>query len=207
MVDSGAVLVAAGRSSRMQSFKPMLYLGESTLIRHAIHTLIQGGIGDIVVVTGNKAPLLEEHLQGLPVRCVFNPDYRTCEMIDSARLGLAYISSECKRIFFLPCDVPLFMPRTLALLADTMKEKCAAVVKPTWQGRPGHPILMDSSLLPHIFTYAGGGGLAGALKEFAKPAVHIECDDPGILLDADTPADYERLVVYYQKEFTRHTNE
>ena len=151
-----------------------------------------------------KPPLLEEHLQDLPVRCVFNPDYATCEMIDSARLGFANISPECKRIFFLPCDVPLFLPQTLLQLIDAMKEKCAAVMKPAYQGQPGHPILIDSSLLPHIFTYAGGGGLAGALKAYGKPIAQIECPDPGILLDADTPEDYQKLLYYYEKAYSSY---
>ena len=203
MKDSGTVIVAAGLSSRMQKFKPMLSLGESSLIRHAIRTLLDGGIGDIVVVTGNKAPLLEEHLAGLPVRCAFNPDFATCEMIDSARLGFANIVPECKRIFFLPCDVPLFMPQTLSSLIAAMKEKCAAVVKPVCQGQPGHPILLDSSLLPHIAAYTGGGGLAGALRAYGKPVVHMECQDPGILMDADTPEDYEKLLDYYEKTYAQ----
>ncbi len=201
MIESGAVIVAAGHSSRMQNFKPMLSLGGSTLIRHAVNTLIEGGTGDIVVVTGNKASFLEEHVRDLPVRCVFNPDYAACQMIDSARLGFAKISADCKSIFFLPCDVPLFLPGTLAGLTETMKENCAAVVKPAYRGQPGHPVLIDCSLLPHIFAYAGGGGLAGALKEYGKPALQMDCDDPGILLDADTPEDYQKLLDYYEQSY------
>ena len=201
MKESGAVIVAAGQSSRMQDFKPMLALGDTTLVRKSVCTLLDAGICDIVVVTGNNAPALEEHLQDLPVRCVFNPAYEKCEMIDSARTGFAHISSECKRIFFLPCDVPLFMPRTLDGLLLAMKEKCAAVVKPAYRGRPGHPILLDSTLLPHILAYAGGGGLAGALRKYGAPVVQMECADPGILLDADTPEDYEKLIDYYKKVY------
>lgn len=58
----GAVVVAAGMSSRMGDFKPMLSLGELTISRRLITSLKQAGVDRIVVICGYRAEDLEHHL-------------------------------------------------------------------------------------------------------------------------------------------------
>lgn len=84
----GAVVVAAGLSSRMQAFKPMLELAGATIIRQTIGSLRGAGVQDVTVVVGHKGDQLKKHLAGMDLRIVENPDYRTGDMFGSARLGL-----------------------------------------------------------------------------------------------------------------------
>ena len=58
----GAVIVAAGMSSRMHSFKPMLPLAGATVIRTLIGTLQKASIAPIIVVTGRNGRELTEHI-------------------------------------------------------------------------------------------------------------------------------------------------
>ncbi|HLZ18614.1 MAG TPA: NTP transferase domain-containing protein, partial [Smithellaceae bacterium] len=57
-----AVIVAAGFSSRIGSFKPLLPMGSSTIIETAINTFRSIGVGNIVVITGYNAEVLEAHI-------------------------------------------------------------------------------------------------------------------------------------------------
>ena len=72
MAKIGAVVVAAGRTSRMGAFKPLLPFEDSTISLHIIQLLKQIGADPIVVVTGYRAAWLEEHLAHTGVRFVRN---------------------------------------------------------------------------------------------------------------------------------------
>lgn len=60
----GAVIVAAGMSSRMGDFKPMLSIGSQSIARRIVSTLRQAGAEEIVMITGHNADALERHLEG-----------------------------------------------------------------------------------------------------------------------------------------------
>ena len=59
MKKTGAVLVAAGLSSRMGEFKPMLPFGDSTIALHMVTMLKRLGVSPLVVVTGYRAGELD----------------------------------------------------------------------------------------------------------------------------------------------------
>ena len=61
-METGAVVVAAGMSSRMGEFKPMLSIGSISIAQRVIATLRQAGASRMVVVTGYNAEELEWHL-------------------------------------------------------------------------------------------------------------------------------------------------
>ena len=48
----GALIVAAGMSSRMGEFKPMLNIGSISIAQRIVATLRQSGVTRIVMVTG-----------------------------------------------------------------------------------------------------------------------------------------------------------
>lgn len=192
----GAVVVAAGLSSRMKDFKPMLPLGDSTVIRTLIAGLRGAGVSAILVVTGHNADRLREHLSGLDIEFADNKDYATTDMLCSAGIGLSFMKEKASRLFFLPGDIPLFSPSSLRLMMKTMDESGSRLVLPACNGRKGHPILIDSRAIPDLLTYHGGMGLKGAIAALGKSAEVLEVDDPGILLDADQPEDYRRLLQY-----------
>lgn len=193
---TGAVIVAAGMSSRMKAFKPMLSLRDSTIIKTAISSLRSAGVGEIAVVTGNNAGLLSEHLSPTGVTCLFNKDYETTEMFDSAKIGLNYLKNRCGRVFFLPGDVPLFSRHSLITMEADMDRSGCEILMPVHDGKAGHPILIDSRAIPFLVGYEGGGGLKGAIDRFPGLKRTIQLDDIGMTLDADRPEDYERLKSY-----------
>ena len=82
-----AVVAAAGLSSRMKAFKPLLPLADGTVIGAVITTLKRAGVDDIVVVTGYKADEMAVHLEKHEVRIVENKLYAESEMFDSIKLG------------------------------------------------------------------------------------------------------------------------
>ena len=113
-------------------------------------------------------------------------------MFDSICLGIRALSRSCQRIFIIPGDIPLVRPKTL----EKLRETSAAVVRPLGHGKSGHPILLSSGCIIPLLSDSGEGGLRGAITRMNLPVLDVETGDPGILMDADTPEDYQRLVAY-----------
>lgn len=195
MTKIGAVIIAAGLSSRMGTFKPMLPLGETTVIRKVIETFQQASVHDIVVVTGHNADQLEDHISNMNVLCVRNERYAESQMFDSAKIGFSKIIGKCEKVFFTPADIPLFNLNTLTMLVRSHSE----LICPTWQGKKGHPILISNNLLKEFLEYNGDFGLHGAIKNCSREMEYLEVNDWGILYDMDTPREYNAIKVMYEE--------
>lgn len=193
---TGAVIVAAGMSSRMKDFKPMLPMGENSIIKRVVQTLKKADVSPIVVITGHNAKQLERHLLDQNVICIYNPDYEKTDMFASAKIGMQYLQGKSNAILFTPADVPLFTVNTVKQLmqADGL------IAKPVCNGRGGHPLFLKEAVFSPILNYTGGGGLKGALQALKEPIQQIQVEDAGILYDADTPADYQKLLDYYNRK-------
>ena len=198
-MQTAALIVAAGMSSRMGDFKPMLSIGSITIAQRVIATFHQAGIEKIVMVTGYQAVTLERHLSGSGVIFLRNDRYETTQMFDSVKIGLEYLMDKCDRVLFTPVDVPLFTAGTVRKLLNSG----AALACPVCDGQQGHPLLISAALLPKILADCGEQGLKGAVSRCGAALTAVAVNDPGTLRDADTPEDYSALVEYHNSQLIR----
>jgi molybdenum cofactor cytidylyltransferase len=203
MQDTAALLVAAGLSRRMGCFKPLMDLGGKPLIDHALDTFRKAGVGNIVVVTGYKAGELEGHLAGQGISFVRNERYADTAMFDSIKIGLQALQGKCGSFFAMPADIPLVQPETAKAMMHSMQEEPAGILQPAFEGKCGHPLLIEAACIPEILAYKGPDGLKGFSDSKAHMKRVIPIDDPGIALDADTPEGYDEIKDVWEK--TRHT--
>ena len=195
----GAVIVAAGMSSRMGDFKPMLNIGSISIAQRLVATFHQAGVTKIAVVTGYNATLLERHLANLGLVFLRNENYASTQMFDSAKIGLGYMKDKCDKLLFTPVDIPLFT----ALTVTELIESGAALACPVCEGKTGHPLLIDASLVDTLLADTGEGGLQGAIGRCGAPMTRVPVEDPGVLHDADTPDDYQALLRYHNEHLIR----
>ena len=196
---TGAVITAAGMSSRMGDFKPLLNIGSMTIVKRIVATLKQAGTDNIVMVTGYNAEALEHHLAGSGIVFLRNEDYEHTHMFDSAKIGLSYLADKCDRILFTPVDIPLFTAATVSVILDSGAELAC----PVFDGQTGHPLLMSGYVAKRILSDSGDGGMQGAITRCGVDMLEIPVDDEGILHDADTPQDYKKLLAYHNKQLAR----
>lgn len=188
----GAVIPAAGMSSRMKTFKPLLPFRDSTVIECTAEVVL-GAVPKAVVVLGNHADEVERALKKRfdeRLMIVRNPDYRTTDMLRSVQIGLDALEN-CDGFFLLPGDMPAVGSDTLRALVEAFDGE-HRVIFPSCNGRKGHPPLIAASLIPAIRSYRGEGGLRAILSDVPKKV--IELGDKGITTDLDTPEDYAAML-------------
>lgn len=193
-----ALILAAGYSSRLGAWKPLLPLGPSTFIEEAVRRFRAAGVDDLRVVTGHRAAEIEPVLQKLGVRVVFNPDYDQ-GMYASVRAGVLSLEPEIAAFFLLPVDLPLVKPRTIKALLEAQRRLGASVTYPCFQGRRGHPPLIAAAAVRDLPRDCHGG-LRAFLTRHDAGALDLEVLDEAVLLDCDTPGDYRRLLAYGLRE-------
>jgi molybdenum cofactor cytidylyltransferase len=191
-----AIVLAAGYSTRMHAFKPLLEAGGRTLLERAVGMFAAVGIDDVVVVTGHNGDQVARVAEGLGARVAANPRAER-GMFSSVQTGVAALRAEAPSFFLLPADVPLVRPETVGRLARSAGQRAAGaaptVAYPAFREATGHPPLIAATLRTEILGGEPPGGLRELLMRQVESSVLIEVDDPGVLLDADTPDDLARI--------------
>lgn len=196
MKKTGAIIVAAGMSSRMGDFKPMLPFSNSTIARHNVAMLKALDLDPIVVITGFKADELQAHLFSMGVRFRKNEEYETTQMFESVKLGLQELLDDCDRMLIMPMDLP-------GISVDTFRAVLAVeapIVRTKYNNKAGHPIVIDRDTALEFLNYSGENGLKGAVHAHSVPPVDIDVFDEGINRDVDTPEEYNDLVKWYNNQ-------
>ena len=190
-----AVILAGGYSSRMQQFKPLLPLHGSTVIASVIRNFQKAGIDAITVVAGHNAEALLRGVEGLGVRVVFNARFAE-GMYSSVVAGVGSLVADSgagvDACLLIPADMPLVRCSTVTRLCEAFYRSGAPVVYPVFEQRRGHPVVISSRLFPAILSGDGTGGLHALLAQFDGEAHRESVLDEGILIDLDTPADYQK---------------
>lgn len=190
-----AIVAAAGLSSRMGAFKPLLPIDGEPAIVHLLKTLHSAGVDQTILVTGYRHQAIARVCAQLPgITLVHNARFAQTQMFDSLCLGLSNIPSRCDRILFTPADIPLVTANTVSLLSRTS----APLLYPSYQHRCGHPISLRASLAPSLLHYHGSDGLKGALRALPVQPLYLTVNDPFVRVDMDFPADYHSLLHLHQ---------
>lgn len=190
MKRTGAVIVAAGLSSRMHEFKPLLPFGNGTIALHIVSMLKDAAVDPIVVVTGYRGEELEEHLFFTGVRFVKNERFMENQMWDSVKLGIREIVGECDRILIMPMDIPAILPETFAQVLRIDGD----IVRTRYKDKTGHPLILRSEIARQLLAYQGDEGLKGAIANSGIPVCDVDVADEGVNKDVDTPEDYQALI-------------
>ena len=187
-----AIVLAAGTSQRMGRLKQLLRLGESTLLAHTLANVRRANVNEIVLVLGFAA---EEIQKGIPLNgivTVMNPNYQQ-GMGTSIRTGLSAISPQAKGALIILGDQPFVNPATLNSLIEYHRHRRAQIIIPMFKGFRGNPVLLDRSVFPEIMHLQGDVGCRAIFGSHTENIHKLAVDDPGILLDVDTLADFRRL--------------
>ncbi|WP_313413116.1 DVU_1551 family NTP transferase [Sedimentibacter sp.] len=191
---TGALIVAAGMSSRMNDFKPLMKIGRYSMIENAVINYKNSGIDEIIIVTGFRENDIKEKLTGYDVKFVHNKDYSKTQMFDSVCIGLKEFADNADMIFITPADCPFVQTYTLKKMMEEMNNNELYYIRPYYLGRSGHPLLVSNKCAEIILEHDGSMGLKGAVNKISENYKDMSFVDPGILLDADNPSEFQKLL-------------
>src|SRR3954468_9813548 len=141
-----AIVLAAGRSSRMGRAKATLPAGDGhTFLTRIVQTFLDAGVDDVSVVVGHDAETIAHCLasSGLPARFVVNREYDRGQL-SSLLAGLTAVDRPgVAAVLITLVDVPMIAVDTVRAVIDAYRTTHAPVVRPTSGARHGHPLLID----------------------------------------------------------------
>ncbi len=185
---TAAVVLAAGRSSRMAPHNKLLVPGAdgTPMVARVVDTALASRARPVLVVLGNQAAQVRRALAGREVRFVDAPDY-AAGLSASLRAGIAAVPAEAAGAIVCLGDMPLVAPEVFdALIATHDAEEGRGIVVPTWRGRPGNPVLWDRRFFPELMALAGDVGGRGLLERHAEQVAQVEVESDAVLRDFDT---------------------
>ncbi len=177
----------------MGAFKPLLPFGAKTVAGACVESLRAGGAGEVVVVLGHRAGELKERLAGYEyVRFALNEEAES-EMGASIARGVEKVSEGAGAILVALVDQPAVPPSVIKDLIEARARTGAGVVVPEWEGRGGHPVLIDVSWRGELLRLDAAGGLRGLLASRRAEVLRLPVASPYVRRDVDTWDEYVAL--------------
>lgn len=191
------IVLAAGQSTRMGQPKALLPCPPAgrTFVTQIIHVLREGGIDTIAVIGRVNDPDLRREVAsaGLPVCYVENPSPELGQL-SSILVGVAFAEArQSAGILVLPVDMPLIRPETVRTALGAFAAGDEPVLRATYQGRHGHPVIFGAAVFPALRNADPEVGARAVLHQDPSRVRNLEVDDPGVLRDFDWPTDYRGL--------------
>ena len=186
-----ALILAAGQSRRMGAFKPLLPFGDQSVIESCIHHLRSAGIEDVIVVIGHRADDVRAHLNSAQVLFAVNDDAGS-DMSVSIAHGVAAAPEDAAAILVTPVDLPAIPPEAIEKIISEWR-RGAQLVQPEYQGRGGHPVLIDAAYRDELLHLDSRRGLRSFFEKHRTETRRLPLDSPYIARDLDTWEDYVNL--------------
>jgi molybdenum cofactor cytidylyltransferase len=183
-----AIVLAAGRSSRMGSSNKLLEdVAGRPMIRATVETALASRARTVIVVTGHDEDRVRAALDGLEVRLVRNPEYQR-GIGTSISAGLSSLPASQDGALVLLGDMPLVRSSDLdRLIAAYAPKESRSICVPTFQGKRGNPVLWGSLFFPLLRRLGEDFGGKQVMADNGEAIVEVEMGHAGVLMDADTP--------------------
>ena len=191
----GGILLAAGSSRRMGDVNKLLIEIEGEpLVRHAARAMLDGGIRDLVVVTGHQHEDVVAALAGLDVTFAHNADFAAGQA-GSVAVGIAGLPDSVSGALIALGDMPFIAPDLVAEMVRDhggLGDHESRVSFPVHEGRRGNPVLWGRGFFAALGGLSGDMGGRRVLSENPAAVNSIGWHDDSIHRDIDTADDLVR---------------
>jgi molybdenum cofactor cytidylyltransferase len=186
----GGIVLAAGAGNRFGGAKQLAELEGRPLLEHAIRAMRASPVDRMLVVLGAGADEVAGAVD------LHGAEAVACERWDegqaaSLACGLAELA-DCEAVVVTLGDQPRLSPDAIRRVIDARGEGAAAV-RATYNGEPGHPVLLEHALFDRLRDVSGDHGVRNLL--LSVPTHEVPCEDLGGGEDVDTPAQLDALRV------------
>jgi molybdenum cofactor cytidylyltransferase len=190
-VVSGLIL-AAGTSSRLgEQTKQLLPWQDTTMLGWVVRRAEASLLDDVVVVVGHDAEAIRRHVVLQRARFVVAPDFHE-GCTSSIRAGLEALQPQSEAVVLILGDQPGIETETIAAVVEGWQHMQTPIVRVSYRGRSGHPMLFAKAQFGQLKALHGDKGvwkLCDAHPEWVHE-VEIDHPYPG---DVNTWEDYTKL--------------
>ncbi len=189
----GIIILAAGNSSRLGEPKQLLQYQGKSLIRHITEAALEIA-GDVIVVTGSNAGLIQAELEGLPCNFAFNPDWQE-GMSASIKTGISALQTQhpaIKGAILAVSDQPFVSSQTFAALIKTFEATGKGIIASQYSDSLGTPAFFAAPYFPALLQLTGAEGAKKLFKRYADDVAPYPFPQGSI--DIDTQEDYKQLI-------------
>ena len=190
MRNIGAVILAAGGSTRLGKAKQLLTFRGETLIRRIVRAATEAGCEPIVVVVGDTGDEIRQEIGAARVTVVENTEWQR-GLGTSIRRGLRQIAGAADGVVLLTCDQPFVDGGVIAELIATQRETGKPIIASRYANTLGVPALFDRDCFKALLALPDDSGAKKLIEEQADTVATIQFEQAAI--DIDTPEDLERL--------------
>lgn len=216
-MENKGIILAAGYSSRMGDFKPLLPVGEMSALERTVRAYIDGGIRHIVVVTGYGRNEILQELHSIKYKLI-DMDITLQEaynglfhkgMFTSIQAGVQKVfpegggetdehsqGKEADGVFLTPVDCPMIPSGIFQTMMQVAHDNRDSFVVPCYKEKKGHPLWIPVQYVDEILSYEGDDGLKGIMSHYQDKLIRINTDCEGVVLDMDTKESYEEILEY-----------
>ena len=180
-----AVVLAAGRSTRMGTNKLIADVGGKPMVRRVAETALESAASPVLVVTGHQEADVRIALTGLDVVFVHNPNYAQ-GLSASLKAGIAAAPASVAGVLVLLGDMPQIAPAHLDQLIAAFPDRAGVVIVPVHAGKRGNPVLWPRAFFPAMLALEGDAGAKRLLAAHADCVREVDLGTDAIFLDVDT---------------------
>jgi len=184
-----AIVLAAGESRRMGTQKLLLPFGETTIVRAVVGTALASRVDRVLAVLGADRDAVRQELEPLGIDLAVNEDFKM-GMLSSVQAGFRALPADAEAAVIMLSDQPFLPARVADAVVDAFKRSGRGIIIPTFQGRRGHPVLVDLKYRDEVLALDLSDGLRQLMRSHPGDIFEAEVDDANILRDMDVPEDY-----------------
>jgi molybdenum cofactor cytidylyltransferase len=187
-----AVILAAGKSSRMGRTKALLKINNGTFLDTILFNIQQAGVERIFTVLGNDSADIIDRIPALSQCVILINPHPEAGPLSSLHIALKSMGSSLTGFLLALVDHPLVNQATYErLMHEAHPHK---IVIPTHKNKNGHPVFFGQKFFKDLKEAPLNTGARHVVYKYPDHIKRIEVPDPGILHDIDLPEDYQSII-------------
>ena len=189
-----SVILAAGDSQRMGKPKALLKIGPLVFLETIFNLLNEAKYDPIITVLGNDFREIFQSIQNKRKILFLRNQFPDKGQLYSIQCGLKHVPGDVPGCLVVLVDHPLVSLTTYLTIHEAAQKFPYKIIIPVFEGKRGHPVYFGKKYFNDLLTAPLSEGARYVVQKYEKNILEIPVDDAGILVDIDTPEEYNQYL-------------